>query len=229
MKIIMNIQIKQPERKEVVEPFPAVLQEIQHNYQTFQQGLAEVDEQNLTTEDMTELAPARKYTRCVRVAYLLGKNTWKILCTQRTPIDDKSPFPALLVGVSSYAANRFREIKHSGPYIYSGKPNKLEITDRIIQGFDIGVSKLLDTRIKDQEKIQQLDLQGTMLDEFKDLEDRLQFIWYLTRRLNLFEHIMYCLNSDDSPEIYQGLCDGVASFLEKVAAEYADFRTQHKM
>lgn len=260
----MKVQIKGQAHREVLTLFPAVLREIRHNYRVFQQGLAELDEQVLSPEDEVELAAVRKYARCARVAWRLGQNAWKMLEAQNLPIDDMNPALPLLVGVSSYATNRFRELRraekansHSNylvrerngavdivgglfpknknthledlSYIYYGKPNRLEVTDHVIHGFDVGVSKLLDQRMKDQAAVSELILDEAEQEKFADLENRLQLIWYMTRRLELFEHIMECLQSDDSPEIYQCFCEAIVEFLERVAEEYGQFRTQHKL
>jgi len=264
MRAIMKVRIKRLDNKEVLELFPAVLGEIRHNYRVFQQGLAELDGQELSAEDEAELAAARKYAHSVRVAWRLGQNTWKMLEAQNLPIDDENPALPLLVGVSSYATNRFRELRrteksssHSNyivrklngtvdivgglfpkdktarledlSYIYYGRPNRLEITDHVIRGFDVGVSKLLDQRMKDQATIKSLTLHDAEQKKFEDLENRLQLIWYMTRKLEIFEHIMECLRSDDSPEIYQCFCEAVAGFLENVAIEYKVFRTYYKL
>ena len=99
------------------------------------------------------------------------------------------------------------------------------IKQRVMNAAEVGVKNLLASRSQDDKEIQSLrsTWAAKKLDEFYDLENEVRFIWHASQKTDLLKHIDQCLDSDDSPEIYQMFVCGLADFLEKVAAEYWHF------
>ena len=253
----MNIQLKRPNHKELIGCFPDALLEMERNYRSLQNDLAEYTNIELSDEDKAQLDILAKYGGALYEAWLLGQNAWRTLERRRTPLIDTNAFLLLLPGICAYASNRTREMKRAAvtilnePYIvqntngqvdvigdifknktdsqlqelsymYQGKPNKAMIKQRVMNAAEVGVKNLLASRSQDDKKIQSLQStwDAKKLDEFYDLENEVRFIWHASQKTDLLKHIDQCLDSDDSPEIYQMFVCGLADFLEKVAAEY---------
>lgn len=116
-------------------------------------------------------------------------------------------------------------------YAYKGRPDKLQIRQKVISSINRDMQQLLIDRVRGDAAISKLKAAWTAdeLNEFYDLDDEVELLWHIYRKTNLFDHIQECLNGDDSPEIYQMFFYALADFIDVVAAEYWKFKVQYNL
>jgi|GluameStandDraft_1065615.scaffolds.fasta_scaffold27591_2 hypothetical protein len=116
-------------------------------------------------------------------------------------------------------------------YMYKGRPDKLQIRQKVISSINRDMQQLLIDRVRGDAAISKLKAAWTTdeLNEFYDLDDEVKLLWHIYRKTNLFDHIQECLDGDDPPEIYQMFFCALADFIDVVAAEYWKFKVKYNL